>query len=386
MRYVSRADPLSARYPTRVALRCAYTRYVTKPTRRGTVSSCTRCALPTPCLQLPSSFACQPHGKADDLGPRYNYPSLGFYTTTTLGQMHALRRRITRAGHGEWGTLWQESLSAHKGRADWYSQRFPYQRNISTHAHRTARTMRFASHAQHTRAMRLLTNAPIADLNDPHTHAGLQSLHTSPSNHIEPISDRDLPPSTEIDEAAELRAVKRMNPNAAAGPDRMPPRLLHFLVTGEVSPEAGVTGLSVLTRLVGRLARGQIPNQSFPLLSGATLLPIQPRPDKIISPIAIGQVLRRLVTKVLLPATIADTKGYLEPEQLANGIPSAMDAVVHDARMLMKRYGQDSDFVMVPIDAKSAFNSYSRHRMLNILPERAPSLARFTNALYAETS
>ena len=234
--------------------------------------------------------------------------------------------------------------------------------------------------------MRLLTNAPIADLNDPHTHAGLQSLHTSPSNHIEPISDRDLPPSTEIDEAAELRAVKRMNPNAAAGPDRMPPRLLHFLVTGEVSPEAGVTGLSVLTRLVGRLARGQIPNQSFPLLSGATLLPIQPRPDKIISPIAIGQVLRRLVTKVLLPATIADTKGYLEPEQLANGIPSAMDAVVHDARMLMKRYGQDSDFVMVPIDAKSAFNSYSRHRMLNILPERAPSLARFTNALYAETS
>ena len=34
-----------------------------------------------PCLLLPSSFACQPHGKADDLGPRYNYPSLGFYTT-----------------------------------------------------------------------------------------------------------------------------------------------------------------------------------------------------------------------------------------------------------------------------------------------------------------
>ena len=34
-----------------------------------------------PCLQLPSSFACQPHGKANDLGPRYNYPSLGFYTT-----------------------------------------------------------------------------------------------------------------------------------------------------------------------------------------------------------------------------------------------------------------------------------------------------------------
>ena len=61
-RYVARADLLPARYPTRVALRCAYRRYVTNPTRRGIVSSCTRRALPTPCLQLPSSSACQPCG------------------------------------------------------------------------------------------------------------------------------------------------------------------------------------------------------------------------------------------------------------------------------------------------------------------------------------
>ena len=41
-----------------------------------------------PCLQLPSSFACQPHGKANDLGPRY-YPSLGFYTTLNVKNVRA---------------------------------------------------------------------------------------------------------------------------------------------------------------------------------------------------------------------------------------------------------------------------------------------------------
>ena len=69
---------------------------------------------------------------------------------STLGQMHALRRRITRAGRGERATLWQEALAAHKARQDWYSQRHPHQRNSSSPARRTARAMRFASQAQYT--------------------------------------------------------------------------------------------------------------------------------------------------------------------------------------------------------------------------------------------
>ena len=120
-----------------------------------------------------------------------------------------------------------------------------------------------------------------------------------------------------------------MNPNAAAGPDHMSPRLLHLLVNSEVSPKAGVTGLSALTRLVARLASGNIPDQSLPLLAAATLLPICPKPNKI-RPIAIGQALRRLVTKAPLPKALGETRSFLAPQQLANGIPSAMDAIVHD--------------------------------------------------------
>ena len=242
-----------------------------------------------------------------------------------------------------------------------------------------------ASKAQYTRAMRAMTNASIADLTDPNTQIALEHLHPAPIQPITAVEARDLPPSPEVDESTVLGAVRRMNPNAAAGPDHMSPWLLQLLVNSEVSPEAGVTGLSALTRLVARLASGNIPDQSLPLLAAAILLPICPKPNKI-RPIAIGQALRRLVTKALLPKALGDTRSFLAPQQLANVIPSAMDAIVHDARLLLRRHGNDPNYVMVTIDAKNSFNACSRQTILDTLPNRAPSLARFTNAVYAKTT
>lgn len=81
----------------------------------------------------------------------------------------------------------------------------------------------------------------------------------------------------------------------------------------------GVSGLSALINLVRRLAKGNLPAQTLPLLSATTLLPIQRRPDKI-RPIAIGTAPRQLVTKVPLGPAVTDTQGFLAPDQL----PSSM--------------------------------------------------------------
>lgn len=37
---------------------------------------------------------------------------------------------------------------------------------------------------------------------------------------------------------------------------------------------------------------------------------------------------------------------------------------------------------MVQIDAANAFNRFSRQRMLDLLPDKAPSLARIINMFY----
>lgn len=65
-----------------------------------------------------------------------------------------------------------------------------------------------------------------------------------------------------------------MNPASAAGPDRLSPRLLRLLAHTSISPEAGVSGLSALTRLGRRLAQGDLPDQTAQLLFAATLIPI----------------------------------------------------------------------------------------------------------------
>lgn len=77
---------------------------------------------------------------------------------------------------------------------------------------------------------------------------------------------------------------------------------------------------------------------------------------------------------------------HLGPEQMANGIPSAMDAIVHDSRMLLRRHGADDNYNMVSIDARNAFNSCSRQEFLNSLPLRCPSLAPFMNMIYGRVT
>ena len=70
-----------------------------------------------PCLQLPSSFACQPHGKAEGLGPRYNYPSLGFYTTPDAKACGSFRYVDEK---GNWVNHFDSSFAPH-GTGDSFS-------------------------------------------------------------------------------------------------------------------------------------------------------------------------------------------------------------------------------------------------------------------------
>ena len=173
--------------------------------------------------------------------------------------------------------------------------------------------MRMASDDQYGRAMRALTDNPLADLQDQSTRTALSALHPCPQAPVQALNRTDPPPAPDITEGQVLRAVRSLNPSSAAGPDRLSPRLLHLLTRTTVAPKAGITGLSILTRLVQRLARGDVPDCTAPLLAASNLIPLQERLGKI-RPIAVTQALRRLVTKVLLPAVIEDTRDRLAPQ------------------------------------------------------------------------
>lgn len=159
-----------------------------------------------------------------------------------------------------------------------------------------------------------------------------------------------------------------------SGLDRMAVRWLVLLATTNIVATAGVSRLASLTNVVSSLAGGNIPPAIVPFLSAAALVAVDkgggnPRP------ITIGNVLPRLKAKVLMPQAIASTAGYLQPEQVANGVSSGGKAIVHWVRQLMDEHGDDDDYMTVSTDAANAFNSYSRQKILQLLVRRVPMLA-----------
>lgn len=178
--------------------------------------------------------------------------------------------------------------------------------------------------------MRSLVIAPLANLADPDTTSRFQALQPTHNIPVTPIPDSALPLPPNISWVAALRSCHSLNPSGAAGPDRLSTRLRRHIAVTSVSQQAGVKSLSVLTNLVHRLSRGNLPAPMLPLFTAAVLLPIQPKPDKI-RPIAIGQALRWLVTKVLLGPNLTENREYLASEQLSNGMRAGMDSSFHDA-------------------------------------------------------
>lgn len=244
-----------------------------------------------------------------------------------------------------------------------------------------ARATRLAKQASYGRATTALAQAPSLPYADPDIRDKLKALHPPPATPIVPLPHTSLPPRVSLDPAQVLRAVRRMDATSSAGVDHMPVILLHLVVQAENNPNIGQSGLDLLTRVCTDLINSNVPPSMVPSLAAARLVPIDKGNQKI-RPIAIGSVLRRLVTKIAIADDVPRNVPYLLHEQVCSGVRSGGKAMFHTARELLQSRGYDPDLVMVSIDASNAFNRFSRQRMLAPLPDRCPALARFINRIY----
>eukprot|EP00177_Eucheuma_denticulatum_P000587 GFKZ01001059.1.p1 GENE.GFKZ01001059.1~~GFKZ01001059.1.p1 ORF type:complete len:208 (+),score=9.10 GFKZ01001059.1:387-1010(+) len=206
--------------------------------------------------------------------------------------------------------------------------------------------------------MRTLHQSRIADVRDPAVQERLRSRHPHSPSPVTAIDATDLPLPMDVNQAEVLYAVHRLNQNSASAPDRMLPRLLHLLANTRVS-EAIFTGISLLRAVVRRLANGDLPDRTIPLISSATPVSIQPRPDKICS-IANGTAMWRLVEKALLSQALNDIWDYFAPLRLASGIPSGLDSIFHKVQRRVRDKGDDDGYMLLSVDGHNAFNLFSR--------------------------
>ena len=188
--------------------------------------------------------------------------------------------------------------------------------------------------------------------------------------------------AAEVAEGQVRAALLRMDTTSSSGPDAMSVRLLRLLLLDVALVGPNQNGLTILTDFINLAIGGRLPPAVHQLYASARLVALPKGPGKI-RPVAVGTVLRRLISKAAMPLALDECRDYLQPYQLANATPCGIDAIVHRARELIRLHGGDSKLAHVAVDAKNAFNLVERQEMLEATREHIPSIARWVFYIYA---
>jgi hypothetical protein len=100
-----------------------------------------------------------------------------------------------------------------------------------------------------------------------------------------------------------------------------------------------------------------------------------------IRPIAIGNVLRRLATKIILFRNSARLGQLLRPRQVGYATPNGAERAVHSARTYLEA---NDKCVLLKIDFRNAFNENRRDRMLHLVNEHVPDLYPLMHNCYSD--
>ena len=149
-------------------------------------------------------------------------------------------------------------------------------------------------------------------------------------------------------------------------------------IEGEPSPL-----FSAITSLINLMAAGKVPDVIKPYLFGGRLIAL-PKKDGGIRPIAVGQTLRRLTSKLVNSYATERLVTSLSPIQLGVGVSGGVEAAVHAARQYVTHL--DSDTSVVKLDFRNAFNTVRRDAIMEAVSASVPEIYNYVHASYATSS
>lgn len=147
------------------------------------------------------------------------------------------------------------------------------------------------------------------------------------------------------------------------------------------SPDHANRLMISLTRFVNLLAAGHAPSSISQHLCGALLLAIRKKNGGL-CPIAVGEVLRRLVSKCLAVHVRRAAVSILNRLQLGVGIQGGCEAIVHAASQAMSTVDNVQRCTLL-LDFSNAFNSINRESMFVEFRRRLPGLSAWIEYCYS---
>ncbi|CEL92307.1 unnamed protein product [Vitrella brassicaformis CCMP3155] len=232
---------------------------------------------------------------------------------------------------------------------------------------------RFVRQGELSRAARRLTAAKVApataatlqQVKDLHPAAPLPRKPQTQNSPDEPAVPLTVPPRVL------LAALKTAPRGSAAGPTGW--RYEHLracMGEGDASAEDGTVPLP---SFVYRMLAGNMPDSCTTTLSAARLFALM-KDNGGVRPIAVGDVLRRWVTKAVCMENKLAFEDDFAPLQFAVGTSAGGEKIFRACQTYLETRRDDSDRrVLVTLDCKNAFNSIDRQAILDELGTKWPS-------------
>ena len=130
------------------------------------------------------------------------------------------------------------------------------------------------------------------------------------------------------------------------------------------------------------MTAGGVPSQFAPYLCGARLHGALKK-DGGIRPIAVGNLLRRLVGKCCATRVQEKAAALFSPHQLGVGVRNGCEAIVHTVREAL---ATDPSLWVLQCDFINAFNQADRQAALEEVAKSFPEILAWANTCYGQAS
>jgi hypothetical protein len=207
---------------------------------------------------------------------------------------------------------------------------------------------------------------------------------------VPPTRDDHGPPYTFTSETVQ-NAISQFDCGSAPGGSGLRPSHLQDILRAS-SEQAKAALLSELTAFVNRSFHGHLSERLVPWFVGAPLTAFAKNGGGV-RPLAVGEMLRRLTSKIGVSIVKDRAAMYLGPQddpyvpvQLGVGVRGGAEIAVHLVRSVVEAHGGDDSFALRTLCFNDAFNEVSRQKILDTVQEKYPALYPYVKMCYAKSS
>ena len=290
-----------------------------------------------------------------------------------------VKARCERWLAGERNELWLDGPGAKQRRQNTKSSKPSNHVDIER---RHQRCIDLAADGQYAKAAKALVSPGLLERNEK-TEEVLREKHPVAQGELN-LSDLAEPSRAQVPEL-DVILVKKMLKSFSRGTAPGPSGLRAQHLKDAVRSPHGDEVMEQLTSVCTLLARGDAPGPLAQYLAGASLMALE-KPGGGIRPIAIGEVLRRLVAKCLCSIFERDASEYLWPKQIGVAAPLGAEVGSQAVRQWCDRNKTTEGKVVFVADFTNAFNTIDRGKFMREVRHHIPGLARWVEWCYIGAS